>query len=270
MGFCLAARCSPRRSVTSRRKAISAFEAQRFLATLTISKMRESSNLHRRGQVHGAGKAHGRRGYSKAPRWRLLVHMLRANDLIGVRGQQLPPLTQSISVRSALLGTPIRTRNARGHAQLLLRNMYLRNLLGNQAARIERNANRSRPSRGAALLISTHTTTCTMESCYAGARLFPGAGALVLRRLGPYRGHQHPPSANKYGYSTHEALGADPETWRSSAIEHAGSWWSDWEGWSAGHGGALIPARTPGSGALAAIEDAPGSYVSVRATESKK
>jgi polyhydroxyalkanoate synthase len=34
--------------------------------------------------------------------------------------------------------------------------------------------------------------------------------------------------------------------------------------WLKGHGGGEVPAREPGSGHLAAIEDAPGAYVAVR------
>ena len=44
-----------------------------------------------------------------------------------------------------------------------------------------------------------------------------------------------------------------------------GSWWTDWAEWLAGYGGGQVPARQPGSGALAPLEDAPGSYVTVRA-----
>jgi polyhydroxyalkanoate synthase len=35
--------------------------------------------------------------------------------------------------------------------------------------------------------------------------------------------------------------------------------------WLKGHGEETVPARVPGDGKLAPIEDAPGSYVKVRA-----
>jgi polyhydroxyalkanoate synthase len=38
-----------------------------------------------------------------------------------------------------------------------------------------------------------------------------------------------------------------------------------WERWVARRGGGEVPARQPGDGRLAPIEDAPGSYVKVRA-----
>ncbi len=74
----------------------------------------------------------------------------------------------------------------------------------------------------------------------------------------------NPPAAKKYGYWTGRSLPADPERWLSEASYQEGSWWSDWRTWVVGHGGGEVPAREPGGGALAAIEDAPGSYVSVR------
>lgn len=57
---------------------------------------------------------------------------------------------------------------------------------------------------------------------------------------------------------------ADPETWLKDATFHQGSWWTDWSAWLAGHGDGQVLAREPGNGGLAAIEDAPGSYVQVR------
>mgnify|MGYP000983955136 CR=1 FL=1 len=50
-----------------------------------------------------------------------------------------------------------------------------------------------------------------------------------------------------------------------TAKEHPGSWWPDWAKWIADKSGPLVPAPTPGSGKLKVIEDAPGSYVKVKA-----
>ena len=46
----------------------------------------------------------------------------------------------------------------------------------------------------------------------------------------------------------------------------AGSWWPDWHRWITSLNDEKVPARTPGDGKLKAIEDAPGSYVRVKAT----
>ena len=72
------------------------------------------------------------------------------------------------------------------------------------------------------------------------------------------------PVANKYGFWTNEKLSDNAEAWLGGATQHPGSWWTDWQQWVDKHGGGKVAARVPGKGKLKAIEDAPGSYVSVR------
>jgi polyhydroxyalkanoate synthase len=103
------------------------------------------------------------------------------------------------------------------------------------------------------------------RSTYAGTRLVSGPVRFVLGASGHVAGVINPPSANKYGYWTRETTPADAEDWLSGADFHPGSWWADWDAWLAGHGGGKAAAREPGAGGLAAIEDAPGAYVKVRA-----
>jgi polyhydroxyalkanoate synthase len=102
------------------------------------------------------------------------------------------------------------------------------------------------------------------RSTYAGTRLVSGPVRFVLGASGHVAGVVNPPSANKYGYWTSDALPADAEAWLTGATHHQGSWWTDWAEWIAGHGQGQVPARQPG-GKLEPIERAPGSYVAVRA-----
>ena len=52
------------------------------------------------------------------------------------------------------------------------------------------------------------------------------------------------------------------DEWLKRAPLHEGSWWPAWEHWLASHSAARqVPARTPGEGGNAALEDAPGQYV---------
>src|SRR4051812_8668272 len=103
------------------------------------------------------------------------------------------------------------------------------------------------------------------RSTYAGTRLVSGPVRFVLGASGHVAGVINPASANKYGYWTGDNLPADPEAWLNAASYHEGSWWTDWAEWVGRHGGGHVPARQPGTAGLAAIEDAPGSYVKVRA-----
>ena len=48
------------------------------------------------------------------------------------------------------------------------------------------------------------------------------------------------------------------------ATKREGSWWPEWTKWVARRGGAKVPARAPGAGALKVLEPAPGSYVKVK------
>src|SRR5439155_219383 len=57
---------------------------------------------------------------------------------------------------------------------------------------------------------------------------------------------------------------ANLDRWLAKAKEHAGSWWPDWLEWIKARNSAEVPAREPGGGKLALLEDAPGSYVRVR------
>jgi polyhydroxyalkanoate synthase len=102
------------------------------------------------------------------------------------------------------------------------------------------------------------------RATYAGTQLVSGPVRFVLGASGHIAGVINPPSADKYGYWTGGTLPADPESWLNGATYHRGSWWIDWRKWIARYGGGRVPARQPGDGELAAIEDAPGSYVQVR------
>ena len=52
--------------------------------------------------------------------------------------------------------------------------------------------------------------------------------------------------------------------WMKGAVEHKGSWWPDWLQWLESIDSERVPARHVGD-VLPPIEDAPGSYVRVRA-----
>jgi polyhydroxyalkanoate synthase len=103
------------------------------------------------------------------------------------------------------------------------------------------------------------------RSTYVGTRLVSGPVCFVLGASGHVAGVINPPSANKYGYWTNDLVPLEAEAWLNSATYHQGSWWTHWSKWVAGHGGGQVTARRPGSGKLAPLEDAPGSYVAVRA-----
>jgi polyhydroxyalkanoate synthase len=104
-----------------------------------------------------------------------------------------------------------------------------------------------------------------LPSVFRVGRFMGGKTKLVVAGSGHIAGVINPPQAKKYQYWTNDANAATLEDWLKGATEHAGSWWLDWFDWIAARAGEKIPAPTPGSGKLTPIEDAPGSYVRVRA-----
>jgi polyhydroxyalkanoate synthase len=102
------------------------------------------------------------------------------------------------------------------------------------------------------------------RSVFIGSRLFGGPVTYVLGGSGHIAGVINPPAKAKYQYWTNDKRAATLEAWIEGATEHAGSWWPHYAEWLAQYSGNLAPARTPGA-RLGAIEDAPGSYVKVKA-----
>ncbi len=105
------------------------------------------------------------------------------------------------------------------------------------------------------------------KSTYAATQLYKGPVKFVLAMSGHIAGVVNPPSDKpKYGYWTKSGRAPkDPEKWLAGATAHEGSWWPEWKAWLDKQSGGKVPARTPGDGKLKALEDAPGSYVAVRA-----
>lgn len=96
------------------------------------------------------------------------------------------------------------------------------------------------------------------EAVYRGAR---DMGAdFVLGGSGHNAGVINPPSRNKHGYWTGNAMPADAEAWLAAATRHEGSWWPHWTAWLDAKGsGRKVPARTIADG----IEPAPGTYATM-------
>jgi polyhydroxyalkanoate synthase len=102
------------------------------------------------------------------------------------------------------------------------------------------------------------------KSVFIGSRLFGGPVTYVLGGSGHIAGVINPPTKPKYQYWTNDKRAATLEAWMEGAEEHAGSWWPHFAEWMAKYSGDMVPARTPGARS-GVIEDAPGSYVKVKA-----
>jgi polyhydroxyalkanoate synthase len=105
------------------------------------------------------------------------------------------------------------------------------------------------------------------KATYQSTQILKGQKKFVLAGSGHIAGVINPPVSGKYGYWLNDQLPPSADDWLAKAEHHEGSWWDDWAAWNAtksGPGG-RVPARQPGDGALEAMEDAPGSYVTIKA-----
>ena len=99
------------------------------------------------------------------------------------------------------------------------------------------------------------------QSVFKARNLFSGPVRFMLAGSGHIAGVINPPDANKYNYWMNEDQPTDLDDWIANAESHPGSWWNDWHDWLQDFSGELVKARTPGSGELPVLEDAPGTYV---------
>jgi len=99
----------------------------------------------------------------------------------------------------------------------------------------------------------------------------PKNNRFVLGASGHIAGVINPASKKKRSYWTYAPKGRSSkvpsaEQWFSGATEHPGSWWSEWAGFLADHGGKQVKPRAKlGNARYKPIEPAPGRYVKVRA-----
>jgi polyhydroxyalkanoate synthase subunit PhaC len=207
-----------------------------------------------------------KRGYLEGGEMSTTFNLLRANDLIW-----------SFVVNNYLLGkepfpfdllywNSDATRMPPAMHSFYLRNMYQKNLLA-QPGGI---AMKGVPVDLGQVDIPAYFLSCREDhiapwtSTYHGAKLFGGKVRFVLAASGHIAGVVNPPEGGKYNHFVNPDMPERPDDWHEAATEVAGSWWPDWHRWVTGFDKEQVPARVPGVGRLKTIENAPGSYVTVR------
>ena len=206
------------------------------------------------------------RGYLEGAEMASTFNMLRANDLIW-----------SFVVNNYLLGkepfpfdllywNSDATRMPAKMHTFYLRNMYIRNGLREPGCISLAGVpiDLSKVKIPAYFISTVEDHIAPWKTTYLGAQLLKGPVRFVLGGSGHIAGIVNPPAANKYWYWTNDKLRDSADEWLATAEKNEGSWWNDWTSWIAGFGGEKIPARAPGEGKLAVIEDAPGSYAKLR------
>ncbi|ABD88367.1 PHA/PHB synthase family protein [Rhodopseudomonas palustris] len=206
-------------------------------------------------------------GVLEGSKMAMAFNMLRSNDLIWsyvvnnyLKGQ--PP-----SAFDLLHWNSDSTRMPAANHSYYLRNCYLDNRLSAGTMVLDNTLlDLSKVKVPIYNLATREDHIAPADSVLYGSQFFGGPVKYVLSGSGHIAGVINPPAAGKYQYWTNEASTASTVAeWIKGAQEHKGSWWPDWRQWLTGIDPEEVPARSVGTEALPPLEDAPGSYVRVRA-----
>ena len=217
-------------------------------------------------QIAALEKRMNQRGYLEGSEMATTFNMLRANDLIWSFVVNNYLMGREPMAFDLLYWNADSTRMPAAMHSYYLRNMYLKNLLREPGGLVLNKTpiDLSKVKTPLYFVSTVEDHIAPWKTVYAGAQVFNSPVRFVLGGSGHIAGIVNPPSANKYGYWTNDKLVDEADAWLSGAKQNAGSWWGDWQQWVDKHGGGKVAARVPGKGKLKALEDAPGSYVSVR------
>ena len=238
-----------------------------FVSLLDFSAPGELGVFIDEAQVANLEKKMNERGYLEGSEMASTFNLLRANDLVW-----------SFVINNYLMGkdpfpfdllywnSDSTRMPARMHS-FYLRNMYIKNLLGVPGGiSLEGVPIDLSKVRVPAYFVSTaEDHIAPWKTTYKGATYLGGEVRFVLGGSGHIAGIVNPPAAKKYHYWTNDAQPESADDWFATATRRPGSWWEDWQAWmDRQNAGEKVPARVPGDGALKVLEDAPGSYVTLR------
>jgi polyhydroxyalkanoate synthase len=217
-------------------------------------------------QVAAIERQMDERGYLEGSKMATVFNLLRSDDLVWpyvinnyVKGEAPFPF-------DLLYWNADATRMPAANHSFYLRNCYLENNITKRRMEIDGLKIDLGQVRVPIYNVATREDhIAPAKSVYLGSSYFGAPVRFVLSGSGHIAGIVNPPAKMKYQYWTGAApQGDDVEAWIGKAVEHPGSWWSDWIAWIKAQAGEEVAARPPGGGKRTPIEDAPGSYVRVR------
>jgi polyhydroxyalkanoate synthase len=193
--------------------------------------------------------------------------MLRSNDLIWSYVVNNYLKGQSPSAFDLLHWNSDATRMPAANHSYYLRNCYLENRLSTGSMVLDNTLlDLSKVKVPVYNLATREDHIAPADSVLYGSQFFGGPVKYVLSGSGHIAGVVNPPASCKYQYWTNDNIRDISLTdWIKGAQEHKGSWWPNWREWLSNIDAEEVPARAVGSDTLPPIEDAPGSYVRVRA-----
>jgi len=220
-------------------------------------------------QLQSLEEKMAKRGFLEGREMATTFNMLRANDLIWSFVVNNYLLGQEPFPFDLLYWNDDSTRMPARMHSFYLRRMYQENDLVKPGA-IELDGvpiDLGRIRLPAYILSTREDHIAPWKSTYRATQIYKGPTRFVLAASGHIAGVVNPPESGKYSHWVNDNLPPDPEQWFAGATELSGSWWPDWHRWISALDRTMVEARVPGAGGLPAIEDAPGSYVKVMATD---
>jgi polyhydroxyalkanoate synthase len=219
------------------------------------------------GQISALERDMQETGVLEGSKMAMAFNMLRSNDLIWsyvvsnyLKGK--PP-----SAFDLLHWNSDATRMPAANHSYYLRNCYLENRLSSGSLVLDNTLlDLSKVKVPVYNLATREDHIAPADSVLYGSQFFGGPVKYVLSGSGHIAGVVNPPAGGKYQYWLNDNIkDVSLADWIKGAEEHKGSWWPNWREWLGSIDAEEVPARKPGSDALPPIEDAPGSYVRVRA-----
>ena len=245
-----------------------------FVALLDFTIPGELGTFIDEQQIAFLEKKMSERGFMEGSEMAGTFNMLRSNDLIWsfvinnyLMGKEPFPF-------DLLFWNSDSTRMPYAMHSFYLRNMYLKNLLREPGGvtLLDTPIDLSKVKTPSYFISTIEDHIAPWKGVYLGSTALSGPVRFVLGGSGHIAGIVNPPSANKYGYWTNDAKPTEQsaDEWFAGAKQNPGSWWNDWQAWITGLNDAKVPARDPMKGKYKPIEDAPGSYASLRLDAQKK
>ena len=270
VGFCIGGIVTSTTLAHLAAKGDKRVKAATFMATLfDFNKVGEVSVFIDEEQLQAMEKHIAEKGYLEGRHMMEMFSMMRENDLIWsfvvnnyLLGREPPPF-------DLLYWNADSTRLPAAMLLYYLREVYQKNKLMQPGGLTLAGTpiDLKQVKTPTYLLATKDDHIAPWASCYPGARAFGGPTRFILGASGHIAGIVNPPAANKYGYWSNDGLHEGADAWLESADFQEGSWWPDWHAWLKPKAGKKVPARDPAKGPLKPIEDAPGTYVKVKASE---
>jgi polyhydroxyalkanoate synthase len=205
-------------------------------------------------------------GFLDSTKMAMAFNMLRSNDLVWpyivnnyMRGKAPFPF-------DLLFWNSDSTRLPAANHSFYLRNCYLENKLSKGEMVVDNvQLDLGKVKVPVYNLATREDHIAPPQSVFLGSSFFGGPVRFVLGGSGHIAGVVNPPEKKKYSFWTGGPADGELDKWIDNAVEQKGSWWTDWLAWLKDIDRREVPARIPGEGPLKALEDAPGSFVKVKA-----